>query len=403
MHEVYDAQRWQAALAHQGPLLALAQRLLGDPSAAEDAVAHALLQHSRSARPPQVPRLPFLRAVVRNFARRVLRDAARRTRHEAAAARTGVAPAADEIAAREQLRRRVADAVLALREPYRTTVALVHLEGLPTHVVAQQFGVAETTVRVRLLRARGELRRRLDQDYGARGAWAGVLAGGRFLGAKGTAPVAVLGVLAMKKLGAVVVAALLLGAGSFVFWASREPAPPAIPEPVTAAAAAQPDGASPSAAVRESAVPLPVPVSTAAARPQAFRCVDEQGQPVAGAEVRLRRGRGTPDLVATSDDDGHGVFADLEPGNYRFLARAGNRHRVQDLDPPALPRPGAPLELVLQELWIGGVEMSGVEIIVWSGGLDGGRRTDQLLAGPLAEKELIETWRSKHPGARFWG
>ena len=124
----FDVGRWQAALVHQRPLLALAERLLGDPAHADEAVGHALLQESRGARAATTPALPFLRAVVRNFARRVRRDEAVRHRHEAAARAAELAPAAGDLAAREQLRRRVAEAVLGLDEPYRTTVALVYLE-----------------------------------------------------------------------------------------------------------------------------------------------------------------------------------------------------------------------------------------------------------------------------------
>ena len=168
----FDADRWQAALVYQRPLLALAERLLGDHDRAGDAVAHALLQESRGARAARTPPLPFLRAVVRNFARRVRRDEAVRRRHEVAARRTALAPAVVDLAAREQPRRRVAEAVLALDEPYRTTVALVYLEEVSVAVAAERLGIAEATVRVRLHRAREELRRRLDREFGSRGGWA---------------------------------------------------------------------------------------------------------------------------------------------------------------------------------------------------------------------------------------
>lgn len=402
----FDATRWQAALVHQGRLLALAERLLGDPAAAEDAVEHALLQESRGRRRADVPPLPFLRRVVQNVARRFRRDAATRTRHEAAAAVVGEALPADELAARERLRRCVADAVLALAEPYRTTVALVHLEEVPPAEVARRLGIAEATVRVRLHRARGDLRRRLDRDFGSRGAWA-LVPWWRSHPVSAPAGVVggIVGGIVMKKLFVVaVVTLLLLGVGAFALRNGSEGSPP--PAEVVQGAAV--DIASPPAtrAERVPAAPQSAPADPAPAAPsQAFRCIDEQGQPVAGAEVRLRRlpyGCGAPDLVATSDAEGRGTFADVVPAAYGIDAKAGHRLRVQDPDPSHLPRSGPPLELLLRELWIGGIEMPGVEIVDWSGSLAGFRATDASMAGPRAERELTEAWRSKHPGAQFW-
>jgi RNA polymerase sigma factor (sigma-70 family) len=401
----FDVDRWQAALAHQRPLLALAERLLGDRARADDAVAHAMLQESRGAREPKTPPLRFLRAVVRNFARSVQRDETVRKRHESAAAPLDTEPAAVDLAAREQLRRRVAEAVLALDEPYRTTVALVYPEELPVAAAAAQLGITEATVRVRLHRAREGLRRRLDREFGSRAAWAMVLGWGE---SPVAAPAMVFGVVVggfvMKKvLALAVVVLLLLGVGAFAPWNWFEPTSQPIVGPaqiVTATLAAPP----PEEPVRELAVPEPiVPPPAPTALSQHFRCIDERGQPVANAEVRLVRmpwGSGVPDLVARSDADGKVVVAEVVLANYQVRAHEGERHYVAKLDPWTLP--GAPRDLLLRELWIGGVVMPEVELVADQVSYTGFMFTDHLLAGPAAERALIAAWRAKHPNASFW-
>lgn len=401
----FDADRWQAALVHQRSLLSLAERLLGDPARADEAVAQALLQESRGARAPAAQPLPFLRAVVRNFARRARRDEVVRRRHEGAAAAPATAPAAADLAAREQLRHRVAEAVLALDEPYRTTVALVYLEEVPVAVAAAQLGIAEATVRVRLHRAREELRRRLDREFGSRGAWALVLGWGKppLVAPVGVFGVVVGGIVMKKVLAVVVVAVLVLGGGSFAWWNWSEPAslPQEAPAQVVAANVESPPPAA--APVREAAVLEPVVATPAApvAPSQHFRCIDEQGQPVANAEVRLVRmpwGSGVPDRVARSDAEGKLVIDEVVTANYVIRAREGPRHHVPHFDRlyEALPR--APLDLLLCELWIGGLVMPGAEVTS-HGCSYGGFRSSR---DGEVEKELVAVWCEKHPGAVFW-
>src|SRR5688500_611253 len=78
-------------------------------------------------------------AALRRHALNLRKLAARRHGRERAAARGEAVPAADELLQRDQLRRRVADAVLALDEPYRTTVWLRWFEDLSAADVAQRM------------------------------------------------------------------------------------------------------------------------------------------------------------------------------------------------------------------------------------------------------------------------
>ena len=394
MPETFDALRFENALAHQGRLLRLAHRLLGDPGTAEDAVDHALLQESRGRRADGTPLPRFLSATVRNFALRRRRDDNRRRRHEQAAARSDDAPAADELVQREQLRRRVADAVLSLDEPYRTTVALVYLEEVPPAAAALRLGVAEATVRVRLHRAREQLRRRLDREFGARAVWA------LLLGSRDLAPapaLAVVGGLLMKKLMILCAVVLFLAVG----WWSLPIASPVAPSaaPVVVAAAA----ASPAAelGVERVAVTVEPPPAVAPGPTQQFRCIDEQGRPVADAEVRLQRlpTRGKfPVLVARSDEDGVASFADVPAADYDIRAQAGLRHRVPHPDDRFLRLPAPRPELLLRELWVGGLSMAGAEARQWQ--FWGGGFVNS--ADRVPEKELTTTLQVQHPGAVFF-
>jgi len=348
-----------------------------------------------------VPRERFLRTVVRNFARRFRRDEATRQRHEQAGARLEQVPASDELAAREQLRCRVADAVLALDEPYRTTVALVYLEEQPPAVAAARLGVAEATVRVRLNRAREQLRRRLDRDFGTRGTWAAVVLWGRQPTTVPTSSLA-FGVLAMKKTVSVaVVAVLLLAVGSFVVARWHEPGTTMAPESAAVVIAVAPMVPDSPAAMREvAAMPSTTPPLAAPAIVQQFHCRDEQGQPVANAEVRIVRmpwGSGVPDASGHTDAAGLAEFHDLATATYSIRAREGHRHYVADIDHTTVALPAPRIDIELRELWIGGIRMPGCEVVTWQAGYAGFTHADDQ----AAERDLAASWRVTHPDAVF--
>src|SRR6185369_2529638 len=85
-------------------------------------------------------------------------------------------PAADAVLERMQLHRRVAELVMALEEPYRTTLLLRFYEGRAAVDIAREAGVPEGTARWRISEGVRRLRERLDQEPGGRPRWAGLLA-----------------------------------------------------------------------------------------------------------------------------------------------------------------------------------------------------------------------------------
>lgn len=169
-----------AALLDDGFLTRAARGLLGDAAAAEDVV-----QEARFAAWSGGPAAPadagglraWLRTVVRRLAGRRRVADARRARREMAAARPEALASAADIAAREELRRRVVEAVLALDPASRDVVLLRWYADLAPREAAERLGVPVETFRTRLKRAHARLRERLDAEHGGdRAAWAAPLA-----------------------------------------------------------------------------------------------------------------------------------------------------------------------------------------------------------------------------------
>lgn len=157
-------------------LRSLAYGLLGERNEVEDAVQDSWLRSL--VHPGQKPGAlrSFLTRILRNRIHDLRRGARRRSRHERAAARPEALPSTEEMVAGEEMRRRVGDAVLALKEPYRTTIWLSFREALPPREVAMRMGVPVSTVRTRVRRALAQMRSRLDTDYGDRKGWSALAA-----------------------------------------------------------------------------------------------------------------------------------------------------------------------------------------------------------------------------------
>ena len=160
-------------LEHQSFLRDLARALVREPSDADELVQEAYL--AMLYRPPRGVRSvkSFLAGVVRNMAGRMRRREARLARREEAAARPERVPAAADLATQAETQREVLSAVLALAEPYRTTVLMRYFGGLRAAEIAAQSGVPASTVRSRLRRAQAQLKQTL---MNRKNIWVGVLA-----------------------------------------------------------------------------------------------------------------------------------------------------------------------------------------------------------------------------------
>jgi RNA polymerase sigma-70 factor (ECF subfamily) len=156
-------------LSQAGWLRALAVSLLHSRPDADDAVqevwAAALRSPPDETRPPR----PWLAQVLRN----VVRSTARRSRSErdrdlqaAGLEVASPAPAAEGVLARMEIQRRVAEQVMALEEPYRSTVLLRYYEGRPAVDIAREQDLPAGTVRWRINEGLRRLRNRLDEISG---------------------------------------------------------------------------------------------------------------------------------------------------------------------------------------------------------------------------------------------
>ncbi len=164
-----DTLRLERLLADTERLLPLIRRLVRDEDAARD-----VLQETRiAALDADGDGRGYLRGIAANLARRWHRGERRRRAHEreAGARRVSAAGEAPAGAERAERLRAVIDAVLALEEPYRSTVALRYLDDRSPSAIAREQGVPVSTVRTRLHRGLDRLRRTLESRHGTRRAW----------------------------------------------------------------------------------------------------------------------------------------------------------------------------------------------------------------------------------------
>jgi len=216
----------EALFVHRDFLRGIARAMLADVDHADDAVQQTFLR--ALTHPPQRHGVrAWLATVLKNIVRNQLRGQRRRESHERNAVRRLRVPTPEEIAEREALRKRVLDAVLALDEPYRTTVLLRWFEDRTPNEIARELEISPTTVRTRLHRALARLRARLDALHdGDRKAWTAVLAplalGSRPVVAACVAWAVPLSVATMKKTILALVSVLLFAALAVLTWQPNE-------------------------------------------------------------------------------------------------------------------------------------------------------------------------------------
>ena len=310
---------WLGALARQ-----LVRAGEAADEVADDAMSAAVTQPLPASSSPR----GWLAAILRKqLAGRRRADLRRQLREQLASRPEAVPPAADTVLQFE-LQRDVANAVLGLAEPYRTTVLLRFWEGLRPAAIGRRMHVPVETVRTRLKRGLMMLRERLARLRGNEvRAWLLPL----WLLGRRSGSVAMswmMGVSLMTGLqkllvgGAALAAALLLWVAEP--WA-RASTPAALAEglaPAPIAAAVEPGGA---AAVAGEAAGVVERIAVVPGQPAAWLSVkgrlvdDETGVPVAGLPVRLvcwPRGD-EPDVETASGADGSFALADARPKGAR--------------------------------------------------------------------------------------
>ncbi|MCY3003040.1 MAG: sigma-70 family RNA polymerase sigma factor [Planctomycetota bacterium] len=206
---------------------ALAARLVGEGAAddlAQDAWVVALERGPREERAWPA----WFAKVLCNLAGERRRNEQARKARERASARHEATESPD-VVERAEAARRLAGHVLALEEPYRSTLLARYFDGLDANEIARRTGTNASTVRTRLERGLRQLRERLELAEGegwqfalvplidgANGAGSGALAAASV--AKAGAVTVVGGMLGMSIASKVALSALVLGLGAWILW-----------------------------------------------------------------------------------------------------------------------------------------------------------------------------------------
>ncbi|MGE3175412.1 MAG: sigma-70 family RNA polymerase sigma factor [Planctomycetota bacterium] len=341
------------------------------------------------ARPPAHPGnvRGFLGAVLRNVwrqdRRQDRRDAARR-RVLGAALEPETAASTTDVVERAAAQRRVVDQVLALDEPYRSTVLLRFFDGHTVPCIAERQGVPAATVRTRLQRALQQLRLRLCA--GGRGRGLGAALAPLLVPTPTVSPWSLLPVLAMKTKLALGLGAAAVAVG---LWIATSSGPEASP---TAPALAADNGVAPAPRSDSVAAPAPepgagrtlaatpAPAPAAAGRDAVPAAVTVRGE-VRSSEDRplpelTLRGRGRGGEVATARSDRFGAFAiELRADGEIAVDDAGWTTVLQAVVSVAAP-PRSALVVAARAVRVGGVVVdeagapvaeAGVEVVLPEG------------------------------------
>jgi RNA polymerase sigma-70 factor (ECF subfamily) len=315
-----EAQRLdpEDLLAHVDWMRRLARALVYDHADADDLAQEGMRVAIETPPVLDRPVRPWLAGVVHNLVRMRARARGRRERYEANAATLSQVPSSPEqVAERVEAQRLVAKLVLALEEPFRSTVLLRYYEGRSAADIAREQGIPPGTVRWRLKQGLDRVRVGLDEAHdGDRERWRAILlplggAGGAdpvgWPGTRGPLPVAV----------ALVLVVTVLGAGA-VIRARRH-------STVRHQAANQVTVARHPVRLLIGRGGARVALLSAVDPPGGLRIVgqvvDSAGTSVAGAVVAIDA---SPPRSVTSDTSGRFSFAELQPRSYGVEAQAGD-------------------------------------------------------------------------------
>jgi len=153
-------------------LKSLANMLANDRDDADDLVQEARIAAWRRQPDATRPMRAWLTKVVRDLAGMKHRSDRRRAARHALTDDAQAPAAPDELVAQVRLHRLLADLVLELDEPYRSTIIGRFVEGRTAASIAESLGIPAGTVRKRLHEALSRLRTGLDANAGERKRWA---------------------------------------------------------------------------------------------------------------------------------------------------------------------------------------------------------------------------------------
>jgi RNA polymerase sigma factor (sigma-70 family) len=366
-------------LAHVDWMRRLAMALVHDAEEAKDLAQEGV--SAALARPPldDRPVRPWLAGVLRNLAKLRARGRGRRARREAEAEVGEAAPTPEALVERVRTERRVTELVLALDEPFRSTLLLRYYEGRTAAEIARVHQVPAGTVRWRLKTGLDRIRAELDRTEDRR--WRAVLLP---LGRRPiplALPTLLEGVLLMsakKILAGTAVLLILLLAGRQLLRPEPPPAPGGLRRaPITLRPAVGPRGTQVAATVEPD-------------RPGALRLqgqvIDPAEAPIEGALVAIDS---NPPRTAVTD--ANGVFAFPELRQRLYTLEAQGRELYAGPVKTRVPETGEPVVLRARAA-------TRLEVTVLA--------KEQPLAGAHVELRSTLVWRADSDGqgvARLYG
>lgn len=287
-------------LIHHDFVRRLARALARDGHDAEDLAQDAWIAALRTSSEERAIASPrgLLATIVHRVASNIARGARRRDAHERRIPADSETATPDRVLERESLRRRVVEAVLALDEPYRSTVLARFFDDRSPREIAKRDGVPVETVRTRLKRAQERLRGALESEFGAGRGYRGALWTLGGAGWNDGATIVLASSTGKIVTAAAAVALVILGVRLVAPEGAKQDPGPAVP---FVDAIARDDSArdETSAAPTEARVG-PGPATSHATERAAVasddastlttwrgRLVDRSGKPIAGAEIRL--------------------------------------------------------------------------------------------------------------------
>lgn len=288
-------------LADAAWLRRLASSLAGDADA-DDVVQESWIAAWRKQPGDDRPLGPWLARVARDLAAMRRRSERRRIAREAAIEDDRQSPTPDAMLEQVRLHRLLADLVLGLAEPYRSTIVARFFEDKSSAEIARQLNIPDATVRARLREGLVRLRAGLDKETGGRKAWAAAVLRG---GIKVAKPVKLIAVVVALAIALLVASLALVIRREVQTKESAEAAPTAVRDHLKSGRPTLTANAM-----------LPKTGRRIAGR------VTADGRPIAHARVKLA---GVATAERLTDDDGRFDFGTMPAAPYALGALAPAR------------------------------------------------------------------------------
>ncbi len=156
----------EALLEHSKFIRCLARSLVLDESSADDLTQKTWRAALKKPPKEDAPPMGWLSKVVHNLARMEKRSSIRRYKREKIVAQPEAVRSTEDVFERQAQTQLIFDAVMSLKDPYRSAILLRFYDEMPPRQIAREIGAPVTTVKTWLQRGQEQLRGKLDAEFG---------------------------------------------------------------------------------------------------------------------------------------------------------------------------------------------------------------------------------------------